>query len=106
KAVERVHHDWERLVTCYPFPREHWRHLRTTNVIESPFVAVRLRTTAGKRDKRVESAMALIGKVLQVAEQTFRRLNAPERLPLVDAGVQFVDGVKQSTMATRQEAAA
>lgn len=38
----------ERLVTFYQFPKEHWRHLRTTNVVESPFAAVRLRTTAGK----------------------------------------------------------
>jgi hypothetical protein len=51
KAVERLHTDWERLVTFYQFPKEHWRHLRTTNVVESPFAAVRLRTTAGKRDQ-------------------------------------------------------
>ncbi|MSQ77150.1 MAG: hypothetical protein EXR97_01675 [Nitrospiraceae bacterium] len=50
------------------------------NVVESPFAAVRLRTTAGKRYKRVESATALIWKLPQVAERTFRRLNAPELL--------------------------
>ncbi|WP_447974462.1 IS256 family transposase [Nitrospira sp. Kam-Ns4a] len=106
KAVERLHADWERLVTFYRFPREHWRHLRTTNMIESPFAAVRLRTTAGKRYKRIDSATALIWKVLQVAEGHFRRLNAPELLPLVYAGVQFVDGVKASTRVTQQEVAA
>lgn len=106
KAVERLHHDWERLVTFYQFPKEHWRHLRTTNVVESPFAAVRLRTTAGKRFKRVESATALIWKLLQVAEQTFRRLNAPEVLPLVYAGVPFVDGTKQTPEVIQQEVAA
>ena len=106
KAVERLAHDWERLVTFYQFPQEHWRHLRTTNVVESPFAAVRLRTTAGKRYKRVESGTALIWKLLQVAEQTFRQLNASALLPAVYAGVQFVDGVKQSTMLTQQEVAA
>lgn len=95
KAVERLHTDWERLITFYQFPKEHWRHLRTTNVVESPVAAVRLRTTAGKRFKRVESATALIWKLLPVAEQSFRRLNAPEQLPLVYAGVPFVDGRKQ-----------
>ncbi|MEW6545105.1 MAG: transposase [Nitrospirota bacterium] len=104
KAVARLGHDWERLVTFYPFPREHWRHLRTTNVVESPFAAVRLRTTAAKRDKRVESATALIWKLLQVAEQSFRRLNAPELLPLVHVGVRFVNGVQQP--ATPKEVAA
>jgi hypothetical protein len=47
-------------------------------VVESPFAAVRLRTTAAKRVKKVDTATAMIWKVLQVAETTFRRLNAPE----------------------------
>ncbi|MDF0673164.1 MAG: transposase [Nitrospira sp.] len=106
KAVDRLHHDWERLVTFYQFPKEHWRHLRTTNGVESPFAAVRLRTTAGKRFKRVESATALIWKLLQVAEQTFRRLNAPELLPLVYAGAPFLDGKKQIPEVIQQEVAA
>jgi hypothetical protein len=53
----------------------------------------------------VESATALIWQVLQVAERTFRRLNAPELLPAVYAGTRYVDGVKQTLMA-REEAAA
>jgi putative transposase len=106
KAVERLADDWERLVTFYQFPREHWRHLRTTNVVESPFAAVRLRTTAAKRFKKVDFATALIWKLLQVAESTFRRLNAPELLPGVYVGVRYVDGVKQPSTATAQEVAA
>src|SRR5918996_1229775 len=96
KAVERLGQDWERLITFYQFPREHWRHLRTTNVVESPFAAVRLGTTAAKRFKKVDTATAMIWKVLQVAEQTFRRLNASELLPAVYTGAQYVDGIKQS----------
>ena len=106
KAVERLADDWERLVTFYQFPREHWRHLRTTNVVESPFAAVRLRTTAAKRFKKVDCATALIWKLLQVAEGTFRRLNAPELLPGVYVGVRYVAGVKQLSTATAQEVAA
>ncbi|NGZ11605.1 MAG: IS256 family transposase [Nitrospira sp. LK70] len=106
KAVERLHHDWTRLVTFYQFPKEHWRHLRTTNVAESPFAAVRLRTTAGKRFKRVESATTLIWRVLQVAEQNFRRRNAPEVLPLVYARVPFVAGKKQASETIQQVVAA
>ena len=105
KAVERLAAAWERLVPCYQFPREHWRHLRTTNIVESPFATIRLRTTAAKRFKKVDSATALIWKMLQVAEQTFRRLNAPELLPAVYAGAQYVDGIKQSTV-NHQEVAA
>jgi putative transposase len=84
-------------VTFYQFPREHWPHLRTTNVVESPFATVRLRTTAAKRFKKVENATALIWKLLQVAESTFRRLKGAELLPAVYAGVQYVDGVPRAT---------
>ena len=92
KAVERLESDWERLVTFYQFPREHWVHLRTTNIVESPFAAVRLRTTAAKRFKKVENATALIWKLLQVAQSTFRKLKGAERLPAVYAHTQYVDG--------------
>jgi transposase-like protein len=105
KAVERLGDDWERLVTFDQFPREHWRHLRTTHVVESPFATVRLRTTAAKRFKQVDSATAMIWKVLQVAETTFRRLNAPEFLPAVYAGAKYVDGLKQLAV-NHQEVAA
>jgi putative transposase len=105
KAVERLAHDWDRLITFYRFPRDHWRHLRTTNVVESPFAAARLRTGAAKRFKKVESATAIIWKLLQVAEQTFRRLNAPELLPAVYAGAKYIDGIKQS-VSHHQEVAA
>lgn len=92
KAVETLERDWERLVTYYSFPTEHWVHLRTTNPVESPFAAVRLRTTAAKRYKKVENATALIWKLLLIAEQTFRRLNAPELLPAIAAGAEYVNG--------------
>jgi putative transposase len=105
KAVERLAADWERLVTFYQFPRDHWRHLRTTNVVESPFAAVRLRTTAAKRFKKVDSATAMIWKLLQVAETAFRRLNAPELLPGVYAGTSYKDGVKQIVVVQSEVAA-
>jgi len=94
KAVERLADDWERLVTFYQFPREHWPHLRTTNPVESPFATVRLRTTAAKRFKKVENATALIWKILQVAESTFRKLKGAEMLP-VYAGDQYRDGMRR-----------
>ena len=94
-AGRRLEEDWERLVTFYAFPKEHWKHLRTTNVVESPFAAVRLRTAAAKRFKKVENATAVIWKTLLVAEQSFRRLDAPERLPEVAEGVVYVDGVRE-----------
>jgi transposase-like protein len=72
--------------TFYRFPESHWRHLRTTNIVESPFAAVRIRTSAAKRVKRVEHATALIWKLLIVAEKKFRRLDAPQQLKDVFEG--------------------
>jgi len=94
-AGRRLEEDWDRLVTFYAFPKEHWKHLRTTNVVESPFAAVRLRTAAAKRFKKVENATAVIWKTLLVAEQSFRRLDAPACLPEVAEGVVYVDGVRE-----------
>jgi len=105
KAVERLGGDWARLVTFYQCPREHWRHLRTTNVVESPFAAVRLCTTAAKRFKKVDTATAMIWKVLQIAATTFQRLKAPEILPAGYAGVTYGDGIKQIAV-NHQEIAA
>jgi putative transposase len=91
RALDR---DWERLVTFYQFPREHWKHLRTSNPVESPFAVVRLRTAAAKRFKKVENATAVIWKTLLIAEKTFRRLDAPELLADVANGVVYVNGVR------------
>ena len=74
------------MVTFYDFPKEHWGHLRTTNPVESPFAALRLRTDAAKRYKRVDRAIAVIWKMLMVAEQRFRRLKAPELIEDVYLG--------------------
>lgn len=92
KAVAILEKDWEAMVAFYDFPEAHWKHLRTTNVIESPFASVKLRTTAAKRFKRVENATALIWRVLCVAEKRFRKLSAPELMPSVYAHARFVDG--------------
>ena len=85
-AGETLLRDWDRMVTFYQFPKEHWKHLRTTNVVESPFAALRLRTDAAKRYKKVENATAVIWKMLMLAERRFRRLDAPEKLMQVYLG--------------------
>ena len=64
------------MVTFYSFPQEHWRHLRTTNIVESPFASVRLRTDASRRYKRVEGAKAIIRRMLRIAETEAERAGA------------------------------
>jgi putative transposase len=92
KAGELLEKDWERMVAYYAFPQEHWVHLRTTNVVESPFAAVRLRTDAAKRYKKAQRATAVIWKMLMIAERRFRRLNAPELVAEIAAGAIYENG--------------
>ena len=93
-AAQVLDRDWDRMLTFYSFPKEHWVHLRTSNAIESPFAALRLRTDAAKRFKKVENATAVIWKMLMVAQGRFRRLNARELLAEVYHGATFVNGVR------------
>ena len=95
-AGELIHEDWQRMITFYGFPKEHWGHLRTTNPIESPFAALRLRTAAAKRFKRVENATAVIWKMLLIAEKRFRRLNAPDLIADVFLGAAYINGMPVS----------
>ena len=92
-AAQVLEDNWERLVAYYDFPQPHWVHLRTTNPVESPFAAARLRTSAAKRFKKAANATAMLWKLLQVAETRFRRVNAPGLLTAVARGVPFVNGV-------------
>ena len=96
KAVQKLRADWDRMTTFYSFPKEHWTHLRTTNVVESPFSSVRLRTDAAKRFRKVQNATAMIWKLLQVAEKSFRSLKMAELLPDVYEGKVFIDGIMKN----------
>ena len=94
KAVKTVVNHWDRLTTYYDFPREHWKHLRTSNVVESPFSRVRLRTAASRRFKSQVNATCLIWKTLMIAELSFRKLDAPQLVDKVAAGARFDNGAQ------------
>jgi putative transposase len=92
KAVERITDDEEALLAFYDYPAEHWRHLRTTNPIESPFATVRARTDLTKGPGSRQAGLAMIFKLLEAAEGRWRRLNGYRLVPLVRAGARFVNG--------------
>jgi putative transposase len=95
KAVASLRQDEDKLLTFFDFPAEHWQHLRTTNVIESPFATVRLRQRVTKGAGSRIKALVMAYKLLDMAQQRWRRLNAPHLLPLVRAGITFVDGIRK-----------
>jgi putative transposase len=100
KAVASLRRDQAQLLTFYDFPAEHWRHLRTTNIIESPFATVRLRQRVTKGAGSRTKALMMAFKLLAMAEERWRKVNGSELLPLVRAGVRFIDGVQEKPTKT------
>jgi putative transposase len=107
KPVETLLRDGEQVLSFFDFPAEHWKHIRTTNVPESPFATVRLRQRVTRGAGSRAKAAALACKLLRMAEQRWRRLDGSYLLPLVRAGVPFIDGVQQERQdqTLRREAA-
>jgi len=92
KATAKLDRDWDALTAFYAFPAEHWRHLRTTNPIESSFATVRLRTKVTKGAGSKKAALAMAYKLLDAAQQRWRRFNGHELIADVLDGVAFKDG--------------
>ena len=92
KATAKLDKDWEALTAFYAFPAEHWRHLRTTNPIESSFATVRLRTKVTKGAGSKKAALAMAYKLLDAAQARWRRFNGHELIADVLDGVVYKDG--------------
>jgi putative transposase len=106
KAVTTLEKDADVLLTFFDFPAEHWKHLRTSNVIESPFATVRLRQRVTKGAGSRTKALLRAYKLLDMAQARWRRLDAAHLLPLVRAGIVFVDGVQPEGKASKPKARA
>jgi len=95
RAVERLLKDRERLLAFYDFPAEHWKHIRTTNPIESTFATVRQRTVKTKGCLSRKTALAMVFKLILCARRKWRKLNGSNQLAEIIQGVPFKDGIKQ-----------
>jgi transposase-like protein len=105
KAVASLRRDEELLLTFFDFPAEHWQHVRTTNVIESPFATVRLRQRVTKGAGSRQKGLLIAFKLLDMAQRRWRRVNSAELVPLVRAGVTFIDGFLAERVAVEEDAA-
>ena len=94
KAAECLEKDREALLAFYDFPAEHWKHLRTTNPIESTFATVRHRTTRAKGCLSNKTALAMVFKLVDGAQKTWRKLDGHNQLPKIIQGVKFTDGLE------------
>ena len=99
KAVACLTKDRDVLLTFYDFPAEHWKHIRTTNPIESTFATVRLRTRKTKGSGSRIACLTMVFKLMQSAQKRWRTLDGADKISDVIAGVTFTDGVMQSNAA-------
>lgn len=99
KATECLAKDREELLAFYDFPAEHWKHVRTTNPIESTFATVKLRTAKTRGCLSRTTLLTMIFRLCLSAQQRWRRLDGQERLAEVIEGVSFVDGLPQERIA-------
>jgi transposase-like protein len=95
KAVECVLKDKEELLAFYDFPAEHWKHLRTTNPIESTFATVRLRTVKTRGCLSRTTALTMVFQLCRCAQKSWRKLDGYEQLGKLIDGVRFIDGVEE-----------
>ena len=79
-------------MSFYRFPAKHWQHIRSTNVIESVFATVRLRTKKTKGCGSREATLAMTFKLIEEAQKTWRKLQGWQKLQLVRENRRFVDG--------------
>src|SRR4051794_33041518 len=95
QAAECLAKDRGVLLTFYDFPAEHWRHIRTTNPIESVFATVRLRHSKTKGSGSRSACLTMVYKLMESASKGWRALNGSKLLAEVIAGTIYIDGVKQ-----------
>jgi putative transposase len=95
RAVKKLTKDRDVMLIFYNFPADHWKHIRTTNPIESVFETVRNQThrTEGCLSRKTTSPMVF--KLMLSAKKKCRKRGITDRLPEVIQGVEFKDGIKQ-----------
>ena len=99
KAAECLKKDREVLLTFYDFPAEHWRHIRTTNPIESTFATVRLRTAKVRGCFSSKTVLTMAFQLCRCAQKKWQRLSGYEILAKVVEGAKFVNGIEENRIA-------
>jgi putative transposase len=102
KAAACLRDDLARMMAFFGFPKAHWKHLRTTNIIESNFDVVRSRTNVCKRLRQPESATYLVWALLVRRKERWRRFNGYALLASVRAAV--VENFNEKAVAVRKAA--
>jgi len=99
KTADCLEKDRDVLLSFYDFPAEHWRHIRTTNPIESTFSTVRLRTAKVRGCFSSLTVLTMVFQLCRSAQKRWIKLHHPERLGEVIRGIKFVDGIIEKRIA-------
>ena len=91
--------DRGEFLSFYDFPAEHWKHIRTTNPVESVFSTVRNRTRRTRGCLSRRTALTMVFKLMMSAKRNWRKLSGSNRLPAIIEGVEFRNGIKQIQVA-------
>ena len=108
EATDCLAKDRDVLLRFYDFPAEHWKHIRSTNPIESTFATVRLRTDQTRGAVSKGTVLPLVFKLVQSAQKRWLRIRGFKHLGDVIEGIQFKDGLrleKTDDVSDRQKAA-
>ena len=92
KATDCLKKDRDELLTFYDFPAEHWKHIRTTNPIESTFATIRLRHRRTKGNGTRKATLTMLFKLAESAARRWRLLNGARWLVEVAKQTKFQDG--------------
>ena len=99
RAVGKLVKDRGEFLSFDDFPAEHWKHIRTTNPVESVFSTLRNRTrkTGGCLSRR--TALTMVFMLMMPAKRNWRKLSGSNRLPEIIEGIEFRNGIKQIKVA-------
>ena len=92
KAVKCLVDDWDELTSFFSFPAEHWKHIRTSNPIESAFATVKLRTKVTKGAGSLEVAETFAFKLLYESQKRWKKIKGFREIPNLLNGVLYKDG--------------
>jgi len=96
KATACLEKDRDKLLTFYDFPAQHWKHIRTTNPIESTFATVKLRTDKVRGCFSSKTVVTMAFKLCECAQKRWQRLYGYRELGKVISGVRFINGIEET----------
>jgi len=99
KATDCLAKDREELLAFYDFPAEHWKHLRTSNPIESVFSSVKMRTRKARGCLSRTTALTMAFRLMLCAQKKWQKLNGSNLLAEVIDNVKFTDGIREEMIA-------